>query len=170
MIDLPSPKAVNAAFTIANMGHKDMQYVKLASDGFMYATNGFAAIVSEGQHDTQMFIRATKKPSLSGSAVSVHLDVEESQIVEVRPRSEARHDVEIIKEVPYPPVENLRASHLWTTPQQPLFDSIPAANIANAYGLSRGVWSAGPSPEGAPRVYLQGTEEGDTILLSCIRS
>ena len=141
MIELPSPNAVNAAFVIAGMGPEHMRYVKLSSDGSMYATSGIAAIRSEGTHDTQLFIVANKRPPINKNAVAVMLDLEESQLVEQRPKSEVRHDIEIVKEVPFPSVENIVPSHLWQEGTQPLFVSIVTADIAKSYFLPRGILS-----------------------------
>lgn len=159
------------ALTIAKGANSGLQWVRLDPDGTLWATDGIALVRSLGAHTgdiTQaLYVSAPDGYRPNGNEVGYQLDVSECILKEERPRSSRDWVVQVSKDVPYPPVANIVPNHFQRDADlRPEFDSIVAGRLADAYGLKRGVWVAGPHPD---RVYLRGVSEGDLVVLGGIR-
>lgn len=172
MIELPNVNATRTAFKLASRFKGETGNVMLAPDHKMFATDGFAMIVSNNAHDADltepMFVSSPVGLSFTKSALGYKLNVEEGTLVEERPRSEISGNVEIKRGLRFPDVYSRIPSHLTRMAgETPDFDSIKAGRIASDYGLDVGRWVKGAWDD---VVWLYGTEETDMIMLARLRS
>lgn len=156
---------------MARNADEHLGYVVLYPDGSLGATDGVSMLMSRDAHDADvdspLYIKGEGSLSLSKTADSYALSDDMVHLIERRPRSEATFDVSVQRGVKMPDLHRAVPTHL--TPvagEAPAFDSIVGGRIASDYGLDRGVWSRGPW---ADRVYLEGVDEGDLIVLAGIR-
>ncbi|MCA1807428.1 MAG: hypothetical protein LC687_06245 [Actinobacteria bacterium] len=170
VIELMKANAVRAALRIASMAPAHLSVVALYPGGRLVATDGVVMVASEDAHDADisepLFLRPTSARKGSASAESYRLDIEGGRLIEVRPRSENDIPVEVERGLEYPPYSKLLPSHLSRTHSPPLFDSIIAGRVAEAYGLELGVWG-GCHLENAAA--LAGVEDGDTVVIAGVK-
>lgn len=169
MIEIRKANALRLALRMAQHAPEHLGVVALYPDGNLAATDGISLVFSRDAHESEvpLSIRPGRALPVSKTADSYALDVGESQLVERRPRSEGRIDVEVLRGIDLPKVYVAIPTHL--TPvagEAPPFDSIVAGRIATDYGLERGVWRRGPWDD---RVYLEGVDDGDTVVLAGVR-
>lgn len=147
-----------------------MPFVALYPDGSIGATDGVALVHSSGAHDADVAQPLLVRPvraSLSSGSTAYRLSDCLTELVEVRPRSEATIDVSVETGARIPSIHKAVPGNLTPVAGEiPLFDSIIAGRLASDYGLKRGVWVKGPWSD---RVYLSGVEEGDLVVLAGIR-
>lgn len=172
MIQLPNVNATRTAFKIASRFKGETGNVMLAPDGKLFATDGFAMIVSKEAHDGDltepMFVSPPVGLSFSKSALGYQLDVAEGALIEERPKSEVSGSVEVKRGLSFPDVYGRIPNHLSREAgETPDFDSIKAGRIASDYGLDVGRWVKGAWED---VVWLYGTEETDMIMLAGLRS
>lgn len=175
MIQLCKPKAVRLAIKISqsreNLFRDSMGYVVLYPDGSLGSTDGVCMVHSKDAHDADidepLFFRPLSSVPLSTSAVSYSIGDDLCSMTESRPRSEQTFDIETSRGVRMPSLHKaLPGSMTPVAGETPLFDSVIGGRIASDYGLKRGVWLKGPWSD---RVYLDMTDEGDTVVLAEIR-
>lgn len=162
---------MRAALTIAKGANDGLRWVRLDPDGTLWATDGIALIRSLEAHTgdiaQSLYVSAPDGYRPNGNEVGYRLDVSECILKEERPRSSRDWTVQVTTGVKYPPVANIIPNHFQRDAKlRPEFDSIVAGRLADAYGLKRGVWVAGPHPD---RVYLRGVSEGDLVVLAGTR-
>lgn len=172
MIELPNANATRTAFKLASRTKGEMGHVMLTPDNKLFATDGFAMIVSSEAHDAEltepMFVSPPTGLSLSKSALGYKLDVAVGALVEERSRSEVSGSVEVKRGLRFPDVYSRIPSHLTREAgDTPDFDSIKAGRIASDYGLDVGRWVKGAWQD---VVWLYGTEETDMVMLAGLRA
>lgn len=172
MIQIQKPEAMRTALVIAKGANAGLQWVRLDPDGTLWATDGVALIRSLGAHtgDIQqtLYVSAPEGYRPNGNETGYQLDVSECLLKEERPRSSRDWTVRVSRDVSYPAVAKVIPNHLQgKATTRPDFDSIIGGRLAEAYGLQRGVWVAGAHKD---RVYLQGVEEGDAVILAGLKS
>lgn len=171
MIEFSKPNAVRLALKIAVSAEPHLGYMALHPDGSVGATDGVALVHSVDAHDADvdrpLYVRPTGRLHLSSTADSYALNLTDGVLIERRPRSEATTEVSVSRGESVPDTHRAVPGRL--TPEAgeaPPFDSIIAGRLASDYGLARGVWRRGPWSD---RVYLEGTDEGDMVVLAGIR-
>lgn len=171
MIRLTKPPAVRAALTIAHGAWENLAVVRLDPDGTLWATDGVVIIRSKEAHDADisepLYVGAPKSYRTNGGEVGYRLDVGEGVLIEERPRSEREWQVEVSRGRPYPNVAAVMPGNLAKRMvTSPVFDSIRGGKVAEAYGLSLGVWGPGHKKD---FVELEGLDDGDTIIMARVR-
>ena len=169
-IELYKLRAARLAFRIASWAPQGLGYVKLSPDGSLYATDGVVMVRAEDAHDGRfsgaLYVSPASRFTLSKTVERLELRVGDGSLVEHRPRSEEAHEVDVERDVHFPPVETLIPGHLAELQSPPHFDSIIGGRVAEAYGLDVGVWGASLVPLA---VQLRNTDEGDTVVLAGVR-
>ncbi|MCA1806685.1 MAG: hypothetical protein LC687_02310, partial [Actinobacteria bacterium] len=145
-----------------------LSWVHLASDGWMFATDGYGLLLSKNAHDAEqdVYIKALSRARMSQTGERYEILTDEDTLIEYRSRSQERYDVEIASDVKYPGVHRRVPTHLTAWPKAiPPYDSIRAGKMAADYGLNRGIWTGGPSEDS---VHLLGVADTDLVILAAV--
>lgn len=167
-IELYNPEATRLAFRLAQSGEDHLKWVYLSSDGTLFASDGFAMVMSKQSHEIErdLYVRMTKYTRLSTSGASYTIDTDADTLTEHRPRSQETYGIELTEYVPFPNVYRRIPHRLTSWPKEiPPFDSIRAGKIAGDYGLERGIWYGGP---GTDAVHLSDVGPNDLVILAAV--
>lgn len=156
------------AVHIASSAWEGLNYVMLAPDGSLWATDTVALLRSLDAHDANLesplYVEVPRGTKLGDNALSFGLDVAGLTLIERRPRSERVIPIGVKRDIVYPPVARAIPGGMAPVSEHtPAFDSIKAGGLASTYGLKYGVWSRGPWRN---RVYLRGVDPGDMVILA----